>query len=376
MKILFVEPYERTLFSFRKELLDVLLSKYDVVLCSEITNKVLDEYKNKSIAFENISLNLKSINLFGNLKLKHTYGQIIKKHNPDIIISYSIKPNLYCAMYSKHIPMIANVTGLGNIFKRKGLMYTIGVMLYRKTFKNVDCVFFQNDDGLSFFQKHQIPINNFKLIPGSGVNLDRFCRKSVANKKETKINYLFASRAIKEKGFDLLIDAIPHVVRKNTNVHFNFLSAEEDFFANSKAVSVYKKYGEYISVLDRSNEMENLYQKNDFTVLPSFYREGISNVLLESLACETPIITTYDNPGCKEVLIDGVNGVGVKSKNLESLVDALVKSSLMSKKEIEKLGKNGREYVSLKFDRQTVIKEYLETIQELVPQEEIQNEKK
>ena len=109
--------------------------------------------------------------------------------------------------------------------------------------------------------------------------------------------------------------------------------------------------------------MRNL--KNDFLISPSFYNEGISNVLLESLACGRPIITTNDNHGCMEVIRDGINGFGVESNNLESLYKAIEKAILLSKTEIEKMGIKGRQFVVENFDRNIVINTYLDTIEHL-----------
>ena len=111
--------------------------------------------------------------------------------------------------------------------------------------------------------------------------------------------------------------------------------------------------------------MRCLYCKNDFLIAPSFYKEGISNVLLESLACERPIITTKDNPGCMEVLEDGVNGFGVRSDNLDDLVKAILLASNTSKAKANLMGKEGRKYVASNFNRKDVVNAYLNVISSL-----------
>lgn len=366
MRILFVEPYDRTLFSFRKELLDTLIQcGHEVILCTFLTERVTKEYNDKVFKLEDVPMNLKDKSLFNNIKLKKRYKNLIKKYNPNLIISYTIKPNIYCASYAKNIPMIANITGLGNMFKSKGLLIFLGLHLYKKTFKNVNYVFFQNKASYLFFKNNKIPINNYKIIPGSGVNLDKFIPSPIS-KENKNINFLFASRAIKEKGFDLLVEAIPKVIEVCHNVHFNFLTAEEELLNNSAAKSLFKSYKDYLTILDRTNEMEKIYQNNDFTILPSYYKEGISNVLLESLASGRPVITTKDNPGCMETLIEGVNGFGVVSKDLQSLTDSIIKASKLSKKEIETMGLAGRQHVARFFDRKIVINNYLDVISDIM----------
>ena len=364
MKILFIEPSDNSFFSFRKELFDSLIrNKHDLYLCTNVSERIKKLYKNSVNELIHYEVNLKSKNVFSNLHLKYFYKKTIKRIKPDLIISYKIKPNIYCGFYAKKIPMIANITGLGNMFKNKGPFFKLGVHLYRKSFKNISHIFFQNQDGFNFFKDNKIPINNYKIIPGSGVNTDRF--RKIGFSDSHRINFLFASRAIKEKGFDLLVRAIPNILSINQNVCFNFVKNEEDLMKNAIAKEIFQKYSNYIKVVDRSDEMEKLYSKNDFTVAPSYYREGISNILIESLACETPIITTNDNFGCKEVLQEGINGFGVKSNDFESLINALVRASYCDKKVISEMGRSGRKFVVEKFNRNTVIKAYLDVIESL-----------
>lgn len=370
MKILFVEPYARTLFSFRKELLDELINRgYEIVICTSVTKRLIEEYKTKVSDIIDVQLDLKDKSPFKNLKLKKKYKKIIKTAKPDIILSYTIKPNIFCALFAENIPMIANITGLGNMFKSKSFLSKIGIFLYRKSFKNVNYVFFQNNDSYQFFLNNKITIKNYRIIPGSGVNTNMFVPLELKDNNEA-INFLFASRAIKEKGFDLLIDIIPDIIKENKRVHFNFLSAEEDVLSSNKAKELFENYKEYLTLLDRTDNMEEIYHQNDFLVSPSFYREGISNVLLESLASGRPIITTKDNPGCKEVLVDGINGFGVLSNDRVSLKEAILKASKLSKDTINKMGLAGREFVVKNFDRRIVIDNYLSVIKLLVEDKE------
>lgn len=363
MKILFVEPHESSLFSFRKELVDALIREgHEVVLCIESTERIIKEYAN-TLKIVDIPMDLKNKRVLANIKLINTYKRVIKKEKPDLILSYKIKPNIYCGLFAKKIPMVANITGLGNMFKKNNLLSKLGIFLYKKSFKNVKYVFFQNEEGASFFKKNKICLQNYKIIPGSGVNLDKFPPEKI-NKENSTINFLFASRPIREKGFELLAQAIPQVLKKHKNVHFNFLISEEDVVKNEEIRPIFEQFCEYITILPRTYNVRELYVQNDFLVSPSYYREGISNVLLESLACARPIITTLDNAGCREVLQDGINGFGVFSNDLCSLVDALDKAASLSKDDIYLMGLNGRKFVETNFDRNTVIKIYLDTIKE------------
>ena len=367
MKILFVDPFEMTLFCFRKELLDSLLDDgNEVYLCVKVTPRVEEEYESRVKELIDIDLDLKTKSIFQNIKTIRTYKKTIKRIQPDLILSYTIKPNVYCGFYAKNIPMIANVTGLGTIFSKDSKLKSVGISLYKRSFKNVDYVFFQNESSLEYFLNHHVKMSNYKVIPGSGVNTSKMFPRPLNTASEVT-NFLFASRAsIQEKGFALLVNAIPQVAENNSAVHFNFLVDGNEINFDSKISGILKKYKDYVTILPRTNDMVSLYASNDFLVSPSYYNEGISNVLLESLSCGRPIITTMDNPGCKEVLIEGENGFGCKSNDLPSLVESLIKASKLSKKEIEKMGQKGRAFVVENYERNTIIKIYKETISELL----------
>lgn len=369
MRIMFVEPFEATLFSFRKELLDALLeSGHDIFLCIKNTERINNEYNSRVKEIVDVDLDLKSKSVFKNIRVKKIYKETISRIKPDLIISYTIKPNIYCGLYAQHIPMIANITGLGTLFNKDGILKRIGIFLYKKSFKNVDYIFFQNESSFDVFVKNKIRIKKYKIIPGSGVNTSRFLPKQL-KRQDGIVNYLFASRAsIKEKGFGLLVQAIPSVIKENSNVHFNFLIDENEINKKSLEWKIINEYKQFITILPRNNDMTSIYSQNDFLVSPSYYNEGISNVLLESLSCCRPIITTNDNAGCREVLLEGKNGFGIKSRDLNSLIKTIIKSSKLTVDEVLKMGEFGRQFVIKKYERKIVINEYFQTIGEIQKQ--------
>lgn len=360
MKILFVENNDITLNSFRKELLDDLIrQKHQLCLVGEFKNKTLNKYASKTTLY-NIKTNLKSKSIFANYFLKKKYEQIIKDFGPDILLTFTIKPNIYCNLKKHDCISIANITGLGTSFNKNNFLQKIIVRLYKKSFKNVDYVFCQNESIISVLKSHNIPVKNSVLIPGSGVNIEKY-RLSPLD-EHNNIEFLFPSRLIKEKGFFVLLDAIPEVLKKYPNCHFTFYGSsnkESDEFVKKNKLNDSPNY-EFHSFSDDMNE---IYKKCDFVVSPSFYNEGMSNVLLEALATGRPIITTNDNPGCKEILQENVNGFGVKSNNVDDLVKALCHAASLDKIKIEEMGKNGRKFVEDNFDRKIVINIYNQTIE-------------
>lgn len=360
MKILFVEPYAFTLFAFRKELLDELIkNNHEVYLCVDCNESVFNEYSNKVKKIYDLKLNLKDVKLSKNAFVLRYYKRIIKEIKPDLILSFTIKPNIYCGLFAKRINMVANITGLGRTFDKKSMLHLIAVSLYRKSFKNVDCIFFQNKNSLEQFKLNKIPVNKYRIIPGSGVNIEKFkCNTKHSNSK----TFLFASRPIKEKGFDLMLMAIPKIVDVHADSKFIFLVDNDEVCHNSELKRIIDLYPNNVVLSPRTSDMVSIYCNSSFLVSPSFYHEGISNVLLESLACKTPVITTNDNPGCMEVLVEGKTGYGVKSDDLDSLVEAILKACTTDDNKLNEMGDFGREFVSKHFNRNITVNEYMKII--------------
>ena len=133
-----------------------------------------------------------------------TYRKLIAQVKPDIILGYTIKPNIYGAMAAaeKNIPFIANITGLGTAVENSGLSQKLIILLYKAAFRKVQKVFFQNTENREFFRVNNIAVEKHGLLPGSGVNLERFSVKEYPDDKI--VRFAFISRIMKEKGIDTL----------------------------------------------------------------------------------------------------------------------------------------------------------------------------
>ena len=358
MKILFVDINENCIFSFRKELLDQLIKQgQEIYLATKFSSRLETAYKNK-VHLINLDTRLNSLAILDNFSLIRKFKKLVKTINPDYILSFGIKPNIYSNLKKHNAISIANITGLGNGFNKNGIVKKAIIYLYKKSFKNVNYVMFQNVHSYEVFKKCHIPVQNYSIIPGSGVNLDKFKIDPIISHDGTR--FLFASRFIKQKGIDLLLKAIPTILNENEKDEFIFIGDQKKYKQN--LLQLKNQYGDSIKFLDKSDEMNKIYNMCDFLVSPSFYNEGISNVLLESLACGRPIITTNDNPGCMEVIIDGINGFSCKSNDLNSLISTLEKASKCTKEQIAKMGEEGRQFVSKNFNRNTTISIYMDYI--------------
>ena len=166
---------------------------------------------------------------------------------------------------------------------------------------------------------------------------------------------------MKEKGFELYIEAAKHIRDKYPNTRFHVCGPDEDNYRelvkelSDNGTIIYEGY---------VDDMKEVYSRVQCTIHPTYYPEGLSNVLLESLACSRPIITT-DRPGCREVVEDGVNGFIVKQRYLDDLIEKIEKYLSLSNEERKQMGINGRRKVEKEFDRNIVINKYLDAINEV-----------
>lgn len=361
-KVLFLVNRDFVLYNFRIELVQRLLNEnYKVYICLPYGEKV-DEMKKMGCKFIPIEIEGRGKNVVKDLMLIHNYRKIFKKVKPDIILMYTTKVCIYGGIVAGQmgIPYIENISGLGTAVENESTIQGFMIRLYRAAVKNAKCVFFQNNDNLDFFRSHNIKCKKHMVIPGSGVNLERWYSMEYPS-EEKGIHFLFIARVIKEKGIEQYLKCAEYIRKKYPNTVFHILGPCD---------------GEYMDMLDK-------YQKNGIvqyhgmiqdtreylefahcTIHPSFYPEGISNVLLESAACCRPVITT-DRSGCADTVDDDVSGFICKQRDTKSLIDCVEKFLALSNDERRQMGLQGREKVSREFDRKIVVESYMREIEEV-----------
>ncbi len=359
MKILILANNDVGLYKFRKELLDRLLKEGNEVFISLPYGAFVDEMTRMGCTFIDTPIQRRGTNPITDLKLMKQYDQMIRQIRPDVVLTYTIKPNVYggLACQKNKVPYIANVTGLGSAVENGGLMQKITVFLYRLGLRKADTVFFQNQANRDFMMKQKAVKGNDRLIPGSGVNLEQY--RYVKYPDHDTVDFVYVGRLMKEKGFDLYASAAEKIRAKYPMSRFHVCGDYEEDYKDRVEGLVKNDVIIYHGLVDR---MTDIYAAVDCTVHPTYYPEGMSNVLLESLACGRPIITT-DRPGCREIVEDGVNGFVVRQNDEEDLIEKIEKFIGLSQKEKEELGINGRRKVEEEFDRNIVIEEYLKAIE-------------
>lgn len=358
MRILILTNKDVGLYKFRKELLEEFRDNGFEVYASLPDGEFVKNIEDLGCKVIKTELNRRGTNPLEDIKLFNTYKSLVKSIKPDVVLTYTIKPNVYGGIVCRqnNIPYIANVTGLGTALENKGVLQLLTKHMYKAGIKKAEKVFFQNQDNLNFMINNHIISGNYDLIPGSGVNLKQYEYHEYPN--DDVLHFVFAGRMMAEKGFGEYLEAAEYIHNKYPNTKFHICGIkEEDYYAKVEEL-VEKGICVYHGLVDN---MKEIYDQVHCTVLPTYYPEGMSNVLLESLACGRPIITT-DRPGCKEIVEDGVNGFVVKAKDSKDVIEKIEKFINLSNEERKQLGLNGRNKVEKQFDRRIVIDKYMQEI--------------
>ncbi|MBC3758992.1 glycosyltransferase family 4 protein [Hyunsoonleella sp. SJ7] len=293
----------------------------------------------------------------------------IKKHEINIVFSYTIKPVIYgsIAARSLNIATFSLITGLGYTFSgtslRSDFLQFFSRTLYRIALKKNKVVIFQNRDDHQLFLDKKILTKSQKygIVSGSGVNLDeyKFRRKAYTS---GKIVFVFVARLIEEKGIKLFIEAASTLKTRYPDAEFHVFGGIPINSGSAIEESILNEAKENNSIIHHgsvSNLQEFLY-KSDVFVLPTYYREGIPRSSLEALSVGMPIIIT-NTPGCKETVKTGENGILIEPRNLGELISAM-EFFLKSPEMIDKMGVKSRQYAEERFDVNIINKNLLDII--------------
>lgn len=361
MKILILANNDIGIYKFRKELIEKLISLGHEVYISLPYGEFVPLLKQIGCKFVDTPIDRRGVNPLKDLKLFLLYKKIIKKTNPNVVLSYTIKPNVYGGIICtwNKVPYISNITGLGTAVENKGILQLITTLLYKFALQNAQTVFFQNVENEKFFSGKKIAIGKHKMLPGSGVNLSFYQLLPYPN--DNIVEFVFVGRIMKEKGIDQYLNAAKVIHKRHPNTRFHVCGFCEQ--AYEETIQKLQNIGIiiYHGLVD---DMREIYKVTHCTIHPTFYPEGLSNVLLESAACGRPIITT-NRAGCREVVDNGINGFTIKEKDSRDLIDKIEKFLQMTIEEKREMGLAGRKKVEKYFNRQIVINKYLLELEKL-----------
>ena len=340
---------------------ELINNKYDVYIVSKVL-KFNDELKKMGCNIIDLNVGRHGKNPFNDIILFKEYKKILKGLKPDIVLSYNIKPNVYGGLACRklNIKYMPNITGLGTALEYPGKLQKITIFLHKIGLKKANTVFFQNQENLDFFTKHKILSNKTKtvLLPGSGVDLER--HKLLDYPKDNIIKFLYIARIMKEKGIDIYLDTAKYIKNKYPNTEFHICGYCDD----DKYNEILKQYQKDNIVIyhGEQKDMIPFFKMAHCIVHPSYYPEGMSNVLLEAAAHGRPIICT-DRSGCRETVDDNITGYIVPIKDTDKMISAVEKILNMSNNERKEMGLNGRKKIEKEFDRNIVVNKYIKEIQ-------------
>jgi len=346
--------------NFRLNLARFLISKgcEVILLCPKPNVK-------KSSSLEGIShieLDIKSTNKnpFSELKVFFRTLYILILNRPDFLLSFTIKPNIYGGIISRLIKIqhVKNVTGIGREFLKEGIFTKLLKLLYRIANGKNSFTFFQNSDDMKFFmEKGLVRPSQYDILPGSGVDTDKF--SPTTNKKPKELfNFLMVSRLLWSKGLNEFIQAIKNLKKEGCKFKATIVGFSYGKGADSISSDQISRWiaDDLITFENYQSDVRLALNDADCVVLPS-YREGMPRSILESSSMQIPVIVC-DVPGSREAVDNGKTGLICKARDPLDL--ALKMKIMLSKSEIERkeMGRKGRIKMLKGFKEELVISKY------------------
>ena len=357
-KVLILINSSGGLYDFRNEFVQALTAEHQVYV------SMPDDVKEKELKAEGCRIirtpiNRRGINPLEDLKLYRTYSRLMGELKPDLVITYTIKPNVYggFAAGRRKIPYIATITGLGGAFDRKGLFLKLVITMYRMGLKRAACVFFQNEENRGIFQRMGITAKKTRMVMGSGVNLERHHYEEYPTGEET--HFLFVGRVMKERGILEYIEAAKAL--HSDRVHFDIMGyCDEDYqdlLNELEGQGVLRQIGFHTEV--------HPYLAAASAIVVASFHEGMSNALIEGAATGRPVIASNIS-GCLEAFEEGRTGFGFTPGNGQELIAAMQKLLALSVAERAAMGRRGREKMEKEFDRRLVTEVYMDEVRQIL----------
>ena len=308
-------------------------------------------------------MNRRGLNPFKDFQLFLQYKKILNEIKPDIVFSFTIKPNIYGSFASNMAGyrQICNVTGTGATFLKKGVVATLCMNLYRVSVKKCYKTFFQNTGDRDFFVAHGMVKPEYsEMLPGSGCNLEQHTFKPLPSSDH--FNFIYIGRVMKLKGIDEYLACAKAIHEKYSNTTFYIAGWNEEPEYMIK-VEEAQKAG-YVKYLGFRKDIDKWIEYCHCTILPSHGGEGVPNVLLESAATGRICIASNIN-GSRDVVEDRITGFLFETGNPADLISKVEKFISLSDMEKAAMGFAGRKKVEKEFDRKVVITKYLNEINKI-----------
>ena len=358
--ILMINVHEDDVLCFRKEvILGLEKQGYKVVLLYPLGDRT-SEITNENIVAEDICMDRHGCNPFKDFALMLRYRKAIKKYKPELVLLYTIKPNIYGGMVSSwmKVPFVNNITGIGSaMHEKETFLEKFITLLYRIALKKTNHVFFQNKENHALFLEKKICTeDNSSVIPGSGVDLNRF--QYVAPETREKIVFNYIGRIMRSKGVMEYMECARKVKAEHPNCEFNMIGFIEDDEKELKQILQEEQEQGNVLYHGPQSDVRPWIEASDAIILPSKYGEGMSNVLLETAAVGRALITTRI-PGCA-CLTENNNGYLFDPGDAEGLIACVKEFIALPAEERAQMGRRSRELVEAAYSRERVVHAYLD----------------
>ena len=358
MKIVIIANNSNGLYLFRRQLINALIEQGNEVIALTPFDTDVDNLRKLGTGLIETPIDRRGTNLIRDYSLIKLYKKELKRIEPDLVITYTIKPNVYGGIVCEQlgIPYAANVTGLGTAFAGSWILREVATVLNKIALKKAKVVFFENSENRDVFVNESIiPKEKTYVLHGAGVDLEYFSYQSYPNNKSFR--FLFIGRVMKEKGINELLASMKKLIIEGANCSLDILGYYEEDYKEKLDDAVREGWLRYHG---NQPDIRPFIADCDCFVLPS-YHEGMANTNLECASSGRPLITS-DIPGCREAIVDG-SGFLCKPQNTDSLYQVMKAIIGKSREEREMMGRIGRKHMEDVFDKKKVVSDTIKHLQ-------------
>lgn len=353
MKVMILANNDVGLYQFRKELIEELIKEHKVVI-SLPDGDFIKPLENIGCKFIDTPVDRRGINPIKDLELFFTYQKILRKEKPNLVITYTIKPNVYGGFVCRilKIPYAANITGLGTAFQKEGLLKKLVTAMYKVGLKKAKVVCFENEENRQIFlNKKIVREEQTCLLHGAGVNLEHFQFTEYPT-DDGITRFLFIGRVMKEKGIGELFTAMRQLIDKGASCSLDVLGGyEEDY---KEIIQQCENEG-WLHYHGYQEDVRPFIANCHCSVLPSWH-EGMANTNLECAASGRPVITSNIH-GCLEAVEDGMTGFLCEKQNADDLYRVMKRFTGLPNDQRRRMGLAGRKRMERLFDKKIVVEE-------------------
>jgi len=358
MRIVIIANDSNGLYLFRRHLISALIEDGHEVIALTPFDTDVDNLQALGATLIETPIDRRGTNPYRDYALLKLYKKELKRIKPSLVITYTIKPNVYGGVACRllKIPYAANVTGLGTAFEGSGMLRKVAIVLNKNALKEAKVIFFENTENRDVFIKAGIVAKEKTcVLHGAGVDLNRFSYQLYPNNQD--FHFLFIGRVMKEKGVDELLESMRRLVSEGNYCSLDILGHYEEDYKEKLDEGVKEGWLRYHG---NKPDVRPYIAACDCFVLPS-YHEGMANTNLECAASGRPIITS-NIPGCKEAVVEG-SGLLCEPRNMESLFAAMKSMMDKTREEREQMGQVGRKHMQDVFDKKKVVAETIDHLE-------------